>query len=194
MSSRMSRKVAVRAFATEVEDATHQYKESDEDRAPNLALLPTGTEANRVFVVGTLTEKEDVGTDSEYYHARVVDPTGTFHVYAGQYEPGAASVIRETETPEYVALTGKVNRYELDDGGFNVTIRPETMTVTDQTTRNRWLVETAERTMDRIREFRQAVSAPEMEADESPIARANSQYDPQMEYLEQDVRDALLSV
>lgn len=194
MSSRQTRKVAVRAFATEVEDAQHQYKESDEDRAPNLALLPTGVEANRVFVTGTLTEKDDVGKDSEYYHARVVDPTGTFHVYAGQYQPDAMALIKETETPEYVALTGKVGRYELDDGGFNVTLRPETMTVTDQATRNRWMVETAERTLERIDEFRQAGDIPEMDVDESPIARAKSQYDPRMDYLEQDVRDALLSI
>lgn len=194
MSHGQTRKVAVRAFASEVEDAQHQYKESDEDRAPNLALLPTGVEANRVFAVGTLTEKDDVGNDTEYYHARVVDPTGTFHVYAGQYQPDATSLIRETDAPEYVALTGKVGRYELDDGGFNVTLRPETMTVTDQATRDRWLVETAERTLARIDEFRNAGDLEDVDVDESPIARAKSQYDPRMGDFEVDAKDALLSI
>lgn len=186
MSARTSRKVAVRAFATEVEDAEHQYKESDEDRAPNLALLPTGVEANRVFVCGTLTEKEDVGSDNEYWHARVVDPTGTFHVYAGQYQPEAMQKIRETESPEYIALTAKLGRYELDDGGFNVTLAPENLTVTDQTTRNRWLVETAQRTMDRIEAF-EAPDPPEA------VQTARDEYDPDFDYLRADVKDALLS-
>lgn len=191
MSTQNRRKVAVRAFATEVEDAEHQYKQDEsDDRSPNLALLPTGVEANRVFVIGTLTEKDDVGSDNEYWHARVVDPTGTFHVYAGQYQPKAASLIRETETPEYVALTGKVSRYELDDGGFNVTLRPETMTVTNQDTRNRWLLETAEKTIDRIAAFRDTSS----EDTESVQARARNEYEPDMSYIEADVKDALLSI
>ena len=193
MSGRQSRKVAVRAFATEVEDAEEQYKEDpNDDRSPNLALLPTGVEANRVFVCGTLTEKEDVGNDTEYFHARVVDPTGTFHVYAGQYQPSAAQLIRETETPEYVALTGKVGRYELDDGGFNVTLRPEHMTVTDQSTRNRWLTETAEQTLDRIAAYRDYVASEK--AGDSPLGKAVNQYDAEMDYLAQDVKDALLSI
>ena len=191
MSQGQTRKVAVRAFASEVEDAQHQYKESDEDRAPNLALLPTGVEANRVFVVGTLTDREDVGNDSEYFHARVTDPTGVYHVYAGQYQPDAAQLIRETETPEYVALTGKVSRYELDNGDFNVTLRPETMTVTDQATRDKWVVETAERTLDRIDAFRTESDDADVE---TPIQKAKAQYDPRMDYIEQDVKDALLSV
>jgi RPA family protein len=190
MSQGQTRKVAVRAFASEVEDAQHQYKESDEDRAPNLALLPTGVEANRVFVVGTLTDREDVGNDSEYFYARVTDPTGVYHVYAGQYQPDAAQLIRETETPEYVALTGKVSRYELDNGDFNVTLRPETMTVTDQATRDKWVVETAERTLDRIDAFRTESDDADVE---TPIQKAKAQYDPRMDYIEQDVKDALLS-
>jgi len=187
MAARNSRKVAKRAFATEVEEAEHQHKESDEDRAPNLALLPTGVEANRVFVVGTLTEKEDVGNDNEYWHARVVDPTGTFHVYAGQYQPEAAQVIRETESPAYLALTGKVGRYELDDGSYNVTLAPENVTVTNQTVRDRWLVETAQQTVDRIEAIEQGPPTEAMEA-------AVEQYDPDFDYLKADVKDALLSM
>lgn len=191
MSGRQSRKVAIRAFATEVEDAEKQYKEDEnDDRSPNLALLPTGAEANRVFVCGTLTEKEDVGNDQPYYHARVVDPTGVFNVYAGQYQPDAEQLIRETDTPEYVALTAKLGRYELDDGGFNVTLRPENMTVCDQSTRDRWLINTAQQTLDRISEYRDAG----MEASDTPVGQARQAYEPNMDYLEQDVKDALLSI
>ena len=56
-------------------------------------LLPTGAKANRIFVVGTLTETEDVGSDDEYWQGRIVDPTGRFFTYAGQYQPEAAGTL-----------------------------------------------------------------------------------------------------
>jgi hypothetical protein len=152
MSTEMRREVAKRVFAGEFRDASHTFKESEEERAPTYLLLPTGEKANRVFVVGTLTEKEDIGTDSEYWKARVVDPTGTFLVYAGQYQPEAVDVIRDIEPPEYVAVVGKPSTYEPDDGDGDVitSVRPESMTVVDADTRDRWIAETAERTLERI--------------------------------------------
>jgi RPA family protein len=147
------REVAHRVFATEFNDATHTFRESDDDRAPVYALLPTGAKANRVFVVGTLTETEDVGEDDEYWQGRIVDPTGTVFVYAGQYQPEAAGMLRETEPPAFVALVGKPRTYETDDGSVNVSLRPEHLTIVDESTRNRWVTETAKRTLDRIDRF-----------------------------------------
>jgi len=148
-----TREVARRVFATEFNDATFTFKESDDERAPLYSLLPTGERANRVFLVGTLTETEDVGEDSEYWRGRVVDPTGTFFVYAGQYQPDAASALRELDTPAYVAIVGKPRTYETDDGTVNVSVRPESITEVDAATRDRWVVETAARTLDRIDAF-----------------------------------------
>ncbi|MFC7081774.1 RPA family protein [Halorussus caseinilyticus] len=154
MSETPTREVARRVFAGEFNDATHTFKESDEERAPVYVLLPTGERANRVFIVGTLTETEDVGEDSEYWQGRVVDPNGDpFFVYAGQYQPEAASMLRELEPPEYVAITGKPRTYETDDGTTNVSVRPESITKVGPDTRDRWVVETAERTLDRIEAF-----------------------------------------
>jgi RPA family protein len=166
-----TREVARRAFAAEFNDATYTFKESDDDRAPVYSLLPSGQRANRVFVVGTLTETEDVGDDSEYWRGRIVDPTGTFFAYAGQYQPEATSVLRETETPAYAAVVGKPRSYETDEGDVNVSLRPESITVVDGETRNRWVVETADRTLDRIEAFD--------EADEY-AAMAKTQYDPDL--------------
>ena len=147
------REVARRVFAAEFNDASHTFKESDDERAPAYQLLPTGEKANRVFFVGTLTEKEDIGDDNEYWRGRIVDPTGTFFVYAGQYQPEAASTLRELEPPAYVAVVGKPRTYETDDGTVNVSVRPESITVVDAATRDRWVVETAERTIDRVAAF-----------------------------------------
>ena len=153
MSGAPTREVAQRVFAREFNDGSETFKESDEERAPVYLLLPTGERANRIFFVGTLTETEDVGSDSEYWQGRVVDPTGTFYVYAGQYQPEAASALRELEPPEYVAAAGKPRTFETDDGETNVAVRPESITVVDDAARDRWVVEAAERTIERIGAF-----------------------------------------
>jgi len=153
MSQAPTREVARRVFAREFNDASHTFKESDDERAPVYLLLPTGERANRVFLVGTLTEKEDVGEDDEYWRGRIVDPTGTFFVYAGQYQPDAASTLRDLEPPAYVSVVGKPRTYETDDGSVNVSVRPESITAVDATTRDRWVVETAQRTLERVAAF-----------------------------------------
>ena len=175
MSQAPMREVARRVFATEFNDASYTFKESEDERAPVYLLLPTGERANRVFIVGTLTEKEDVGEDSEYWRGRVVDPNGdTFFVYAGQYQPDAASVLRELETPAYVSVVGKPRTYQADDeDDVYVSVRPESITEVDTATRDRWVVETAERTLERVQAF-------DDEANE--YARmAEEQYDIQVE-------------
>ena len=153
MSQAPTREVARRVFAREFNDASHTFKESEDERAPVYLLLPTGERANRVFLVGTLTEKEDVGEDDEYWRGRIVDPTGTFFVYAGQYQPEAASKIRDLEPPAYVAVVGKPRTYETDDGTVRVSVRPESITEVDAAVRDRWVAETAERTLARVAAF-----------------------------------------
>ncbi|WP_135854837.1 RPA family protein [Halorussus salinus] len=187
MSGAPTREVARRVFADEFNDATHTFKESDEERAPVYVLLPTGARANRIFVVGTLTETEDVGEDSEYWQGRVVDPNGDpFFVYAGQYQPEAASMLRELEPPAYVAITGKPRTFETDDGTVNVSVRPESITEVGPDTRDRWVVETAEQTLDRIEAF---------EADTNEYARmAESEYDIPLERYRESVVSALESL
>ncbi|WP_135534899.1 RPA family protein [Halostella pelagica] len=197
MSDAPTREVARRTFASEFNDASYTFKESDDERAPNYALLPTGERANRVFVVGTVTEKEDVGEDSEYWRGRVVDPTGTFFMYAGQYQPDAASVLRDLEPPEYVAVVGKPRTYETDDGTVNVSVRPESISIVDAATRDRWVVETADRTLDRLERF-EAGETSEESPDPSGVYEyvemAREQYDLPVENYRRDLVTALESL
>jgi RPA family protein len=183
MSDAPSREVARRAFASEFNDASYTFKESDDERAPVYALLPTGERANRVFFVGTLTEKEDIGDDNEYWRGRIVDPTGTFFVYAGQYQPDAAGMLRDLEPPEYVSVVGKPRTYETDEGDVNVSVRPESITVVDADVRDRWVAETAERTIERIQSF-------DPEASEY-AAMADEEYDLPVENYRREVVTAL---
>ncbi len=186
MSSTSLREVARRAFATEFNDMTYVFKESDDEMAPNYALMPTGERANRVFFVGTLTEKEDIGDDSEYWRGRVVDPTGTFFVYAGQYQPDPAAVLRDIEPPAYVAVVGKPKTYETDDGDTNVSVRPESINVVDAATRDRWVAEAAERTIERIRSFNDETN--------EYAAMAREEYDAPVDAYRREVISALESL
>ncbi len=186
MSSAPSRETARRAFAVEFNDMGYTFRESDEEMAPNYALMPTGERANRVFLVGTLTETEDVGEDAEYWRGRVVDPTGTFFVYAGQYQPEPAAVLREVEPPEYVAVVGKPGTYETDDGTVNVSVRPESISIVDAATRDRWVAETAERTIERVRAFN--------EEGNEYAAMAREQYGDNVDRYRREVVSALESL
>lgn len=195
MAATPTREVAVRVFAGEFNDATYSFKESDDDRAPVYVLVPTGARANRVFLVGTLTETEDVGDESEYWQGRVVDPNGdTFFVYAGQYQPDAASMLRELEPPAYVAIVGKPRTYETDAGEVNVSIRPESITPVDGATRDRWVVETAERTIERIQNFEAADPSQDEYTHDEYVQMAHDEYDPAVENYRRLVVEALESL
>jgi len=74
-------------------------------------------------------------------------------VYAGQYQPEAASKLRDLEPPAYVAVVGKPRTYETDDGTVRVSVRPESITEVDANTRDRWVAETAKRTIERVAAF-----------------------------------------
>lgn len=171
MSGVPTRESAVRVFAEEYEGAVHSFKMSDDDRAPNYVLLPSGARANRVFIVGTMTECElkTSQNGNEYFETRVVDPTGAFTMYVGQYEPQPESVLRNMDAgdlPRYVAIVAKTGTFGGDDGGdARSTLRPEHIAVlddgpTDQSAaamRDRWVAETAEHTLDRLETETEAV-------------------------------------
>ena len=143
------REVAYRLFATEFDDAELSYSESDEERAPNYVVTPTGARVNRLFAVGVLTEVEDV--NPEMVRGRLVDPTGAFVTYAGQYQPDALAALERAEPPAFFSISGKARTYEPDDGDrIYSSVRPETVSGVDADTRDRWVVTAAERTLDRI--------------------------------------------
>jgi hypothetical protein len=144
-----TREVAYRLFAAEFDDADFSYSESDEERAPNYVVTPTGARVNRLFVVGVLTEIEQV--NEEVLRARIVDPTGAFVVYAGQYQPDELAFLEAATPPLFVAVTGKARTFEPEDGDRVFTsVRPESISEVDADTRDRWVVQAAEQTLDRI--------------------------------------------
>jgi RPA family protein len=144
------REVAHRVFAAELKESNLQSKAGQDQYSPQYLITPTGAKCNRIFIVGTLTEKEDVGTDSEFWRGRIVDPTGAFYVTAGQYQPEAAQVLARTAPPEFIAVIGKPTTFTTKEGNVLTSIRAESMHVVDAATRDRWVVETANLTAKRI--------------------------------------------
>jgi len=143
------REVAYRVFAAEFDDADVSYSESDEERAPNYVITPTGGRVNRVFAVGVLTEVQPAG--EEILRARIADPTGTFVVYAGQYQPDAQTFLERAEPPAYVAVTGKARTFQPEDSDVVYTsIRPESLNEVEAATRDRWTVGAARQTLERV--------------------------------------------
>jgi RPA family protein len=144
------REVAYRVFAAEYDDADFGYTENETDeRAPNYVVTPTGARVNRLFIVGVLTEVERV--NEEMLRGRIVDPTGAFVVYAGQYQPDALTALERLDPPAFVAVTGKARTFQPEDAETIYTsVRPESINEVDADTRDRWTVGTARHTLDRI--------------------------------------------
>jgi RPA family protein len=164
-SSLLKREVAKRVFAREFEACRELEKsersdsEAADSKTPNLLISPLGLILNRVFVVGVVTELDNIGTQSEMWKARIVDPTGAFTVYAGQYQSEASIFFSTVQVPAFIALTGKARTYEPEPGSVFISIRAEEVNIVDEEIRNRWVVDTAEQTVERLEAFSDALTS-----------------------------------
>ena len=153
---RPQREVAQRVFAAEFNAAKHSYKESG-DRSPSFVVSPFGAKVNRLFAVGVLTSVEAAGNQSGSYKAQIVDPTGTFYVWAGQFEPEAAAQLADIRPPAIVAIVGKSRAREAEPGVTYVNLRPETIRVVDKKDRDAWVLDAARHSMMRLDALREAM-------------------------------------
>jgi RPA family protein len=144
------REPARRVFAAELRECRYQFKDGEDEKSPTFVLLPSGERSNRIFLVGTLTEKTRQGEQNIFYRGRVVDPTGTFFIMAGSYQPEAMQQLAKIETPAFVAVIGKPNLYQKPDGSYLVSVRVESITVVDKDTRDLWVLDAAKQTLDRV--------------------------------------------
>ena len=152
-SKSYSREVAVRMFAEELNDISEMGSVEREGSMfdTKFGIVPTGGNAGRVLICGALYEVENVGDDTPFYRGRVSDPTGSFRINVGQYQPDALSALHEMEVPAFVAIVGKLNTYQPDNSEDIITsVRPESITVIDEETRNIWVEETLALTKERL--------------------------------------------
>ena len=152
----MKREIAWRVFADEFNDATLEIRGSRE-KEPSYVITPLGAKINRVFIVGVLTDVENISEEGELVRAHISDPTGVFTLYSGRYQPEVTKKLSEIDVPAFVALTGKSRTFEPEKGVMYVSIRPETVSEVDEKTRNLHILETCKHTLERIEAMKEAL-------------------------------------
>jgi RPA family protein len=154
----VEREVAWRVFAHEFIHSDYFFHDGDE-RSPNYLVTPTGARVNRLYFVGVLTEIDNLNAGEDIWRARVSDPTGAFSVYAGQYQPQASVFLSGLDVPCFVAITGKARTYEPENGTIYTSVRPEELNTASDHIRDRWIVDTARLTYERIGFVRSALDS-----------------------------------
>ncbi|MFP4051310.1 MAG: RPA family protein [Thermoplasmata archaeon] len=164
--SMIQREVAWRIFAREFNDSTLEI-EGEKERSPSYLITPLGAQVNRLYAVGVLTEIENKGTPEEpLWRARVTDPTGTFFISAGQYQPNVATTLANMEPPLFVAVVGKVNTYQPDDETFLTSVRAELVKEATEEQRDYWILEAARGLKERIELASEAKKMEEVSTEE----------------------------
>jgi RPA family protein len=152
----MKREQAWRIFASEYNDSKIEIK-GEGEMVPSYIITPLGAKINRVFIIGVLTDIENVSDSGDFIRAHISDPTGVFTLYSGQYQQDITNELSNIEAPAFVAVIGKIRTYVPEDGEEMYTsIRPEKIIEVNAETRDKWIVETCESTKYRIEAYIEA--------------------------------------
>ena len=152
----MKRQTAWRIFAGEFNDSTVEIK-GEGEMTPSYVVTPLGAKVNRVFIIGVLTDIENVSEDGELVRAHISDPTGVFTIYSGQYQKEVTEALSKIETPAFVAVIGKARTYSPEEGTVYLSIRPERIMEVTADIRDKWILETCKNTKDRIEAILEAM-------------------------------------
>ena len=162
----MKREVAWRVFAAEFNDSSIKI-EGQEEMSPSYLISPLGARMNRVFVAGVVTDLENLGTPTDpLWRARMNDPTGSFYISAGQYQPEAALALSKVKPPVYVAIIGKARTYSPEDGVVYVSISPEVVRQVTEDVRDYWVLESCKALKERLEAYEEARKMSEPSVDE----------------------------
>lgn len=145
----MKRENAWRVFAGEFNDSTVEIK-SEEEMSPSYVVTPLGAKVNRLFIVGVLTDVENVSEGADLMRAHISDPTGVFTLYSGQYQQDVTDMLSGIDVPAFVAVVGKVRTYTPEEGSVYVSVRPEKILEVSAEVRDKWIIDTCKNTKDRI--------------------------------------------
>ncbi len=200
------REVAWRVFSEEYNSSTLEYS-GEGEKPVSYIITPLGAKINRMLVVGVATDIESLGEqDKPRYRARIADPTGTFYVSAGEYQPSAAASLSKMSPPAFAAVVGKSRAYTPEEGVKYLSIRPERVVEVDAAARDHWILETAKSTLLRIDAMKDAMQMSQPSVGElmklgypenlsDGVVRALEYYkDIDLDRFRNSVKDALSSV
>ena len=201
-----AREVAWRVFSEEYNSSTLEYT-GEGEKPVSYVITPLGAKINRMLIVGVATDIESIGEEGKpRYRARVADPTGTFYVSAGEYQPSAAASLSKMSPPAFAAIVGKSRAYSPEEGVKYLSIRPERVVEVDAATRDHWILETAKSTLLRIGAMKDAMEMAQPSVGElmrlgysenlaDGVVRALEYYkDIDLDRFRNSVKDALSSV
>jgi len=144
------REVAWRVFAEEYNSSVLEHT-GEGEKPVSYIITPLGAKINRLMVVGVVTDIEDIGAEGKTrYRARITDPSGTFYLSAGEYQPAAAAALSKISPPAFAAIVGKSRAYTPEEGVKYLSIRPERIREVDAEARDYWIIEAAKSTLLRI--------------------------------------------
>ena len=151
----MNREVAWRVFASEFNDANIEIKQEGE-KTPNYIITPLGAKINRLFIVGVLTDVENISESGELVRAHISDPSGVFTLFSGQFQQEVTNALSHIDVPAFVAVIGKFRTYSPNEDSMFVSIRPEKVVEVNPEIRDQWILETCKRTKERIEAITEA--------------------------------------
>ncbi len=162
----MKREQAWRIFANEYNDSKIEIK-GEGEMIPSYIITPLGAKINRIYIIGVLTDVENVSESGEFVRAHISDPTGVFTLYSGQYQQDVTDELTKIEVPSFVAVIGKIRTYLPEDGEEMYTsIRPERVIEVTSEIRDQWIIETCESTKNRIEAYLEAKKMNEPKIDD----------------------------
>ena len=136
---------AGRIFAGEYSGA--HYARADLAGESPALLTPGGMVCRLLFVAGTLTEKAIPGGETLY--ARVADPTGVFEIRNIRPDAGLKAALSSIEIPSFVTVLGYARIMTNGDEPVPYLDLIDLKEV-DRTTRDAWIIRTAELTITRL--------------------------------------------
>jgi hypothetical protein len=150
--------VAWRLFAEEFNSSTVEL-ESEGEYSPGHILTPLGLKVNRVFLTGVITDVENISTKEEpLWRARVSDPTGTYFVSAGKYQPEAAGALARITPPAFATIIGKTRTYRPEEGVLYLSLKAESVIPSTAQGRDFWVLEACKSLRKRIDLAEEAVA------------------------------------
>jgi len=161
----LKRQTAWRIFAGEFNDSTVEIK-SEGKMTPSFVITPLGAKVNRLFVIGVLTDVENISQEGELVRAHISDPTGVFTLYSGQYQKEVTDALSKIDVPTFVAVIGKARTYIPEEGMLYVSVRPERILEVSADIRDKWIYETCKNTKDRIEAVLEAMKMDESNVNE----------------------------
>ena len=161
----MKRQTAWRIFAGEFNDSNIEIK-GEGEMTPSFVITPLGAKVNRLFVIGVLTDVENISQQGDMIRAHISDPTGVFTLYSGQYQKEVTEAISNIDVPTFVAVIGKARTYSPEEGTLFVSIRPERILEVSADIRDKWIFETCKNTKNRIEAVMEAMKMDESNVNE----------------------------